>query len=52
MLMVTLHLLDDNKFNEDRTLSVTLTSQPYSVPINITINETTVIIENNDPPGR
>ena len=52
--MVAIYILDDTEFNEDRTLSITLLSEPddMAVPHNITINETTVIIENDDPPGR
>ena len=52
--MVAINILDDTKFNDDRTLSITLISEPddMAVPHNITINETTVIIENDDPPGR
>ena len=52
--MVILDILDDMEFNEERTLSlmITMTSSFSSVPVDITINETTVIIENDDALGR
>ena len=52
--MVALYILDDTEINKDRTLSIKLISEPddMAVPYIITMNETTVIIENNDPPGR
>lgn len=50
--MVILQTIDDLVVNEDRTLSLTLTDDFGSIPINITINETVVIIEDNDAVGR
>ena len=50
--MVILDILDDMIINEDRTLSLTLTSNPSSAPVDIIINEAVVIIEDNDGPGK
>ena len=50
--MVILEIIDDQIVNEDRTLSLTLTANPGSPPVLITINETVVIIEDDDPQGK
>ena len=51
--MVILDILDDTMINEDRTLRLTLTSNPGNpAPVNVVINETLVIIEDNDAPGK
>ena len=50
--MVTLEILDDMIINEDRTLSLTLSFNLGTLPVNIIINETVVIIEDNDGPSK
>ena len=44
--MVVLDILDDMEFNEERTLSlmITMTTTSSSIPVDITINETTVMM--------
>ena len=50
--MVILGIFDDEIVNEDRTLSLTLTSNTPNPPVLLIVNETVVIIEDDDAPGK